>query len=169
MLEERITMKYSIQTLNKISKAGTDRFCDAYTISDDAKDPDAILVRSASLHDTSFGDNLKAIARAGAGVNNIPLDRCSEAGICVFNTPGANANAVKELVLTGLLISSRKIPEAMAWAATLKDGETSVAKQVEKGKSQFAGPEIKGKTLGIIGRCAGGKCRSCTGHEGRWY
>lgn len=144
-------MKYSIQTLNKISKAGTDRFCDAYTISDDAKDPDAILVRSASLHDTSFGDNLKAIARAGAGVNNIPLDRCSEAGICVFNTPGANANAVKELVLTGLLISSRKIPEAMAWAATLKDGETSVAKQVEKGKSQFAGPEIKGKTLGIIG------------------
>ena len=128
-------MKYSIQTLNKISKAGTDRFCDAYTISDDAKDPDAILVRSASLHDTSFGDNLKAIARAGAGVNNIPLDRCSEAGICVFNTPGANANAVK----------------AMAWAATLKDGETSVAKQVEKGKSQFAGPEIKGKTLGIIG------------------
>ena len=84
MLEERITMKYSIQTLNKISKAGTDRFCDAYTISDDAKDPDAILVRSASLHDTSFGDNLKAIARAGAGVNNIPLDRCSEAGICVF-------------------------------------------------------------------------------------
>lgn len=144
-------MKYSIQTLNKISKAGTDRFCDAYTISDDAKDPDAILVRSASLHDTSFGDNLKAIARAGAGVNNIPLDRCSEAGICVFNTPGANANAVKELVLTGLLISSRKIPEAMAWAATLKDGETSVAKQVEKGKSRFAGPEIKGKTLGIIG------------------
>ena len=144
-------MKYSIQTLNKISKAGTDRFCDAYTISDDAKDPDAILVRSASLHDTSFGNNLKAIARAGAGVNNIPLDRCSEAGICVFNTPGANANAVKELVLTGLLISSRKIPEAMAWAATLKDGETSVAKQVEKGKSQFAGPEIKGKTLGIIG------------------
>ena len=144
-------MKYSIQTLNKISKAGTDRFCDAYTISDDAKDPDAILVRSASLHDTSFGDNLKAIARAGAGVNNIPLDRCSEAGICVFNTPGANANAVKELVLTGLLISSRKIPEAMAWVATLKDGETSVAKQVEKGKSQFAGPEIKGKTLGIIG------------------
>ena len=106
-------MKYSIQTLNKISKAGTDRFCDAYTISDDAKDPDAILVRSASLHDTSFGDNLKAIARAGAGVNNIPLDRCSEAGICVFNTPGANANAVKELVLTGLLISSRKIPEAL--------------------------------------------------------
>ena len=77
-------MKYSIQTLNKISKAGTDRFCDAYTISDDAKDPDAILVRSASLHDTSFGDNLKAIARAGAGVNNIPLDRCSEAGICVY-------------------------------------------------------------------------------------
>ena len=165
-------MKYSIQTLNKISKAGTDRFCDAYTISDDAKDPDAILVRSASLHDTSFGDNLKAIARAGAGVNNIPLDRCSEAGICVFNTPGANANAVKELVLTGLLISSRKIPEAMAWAATLKDGETSVAKQVEKGKSQFAGPEIKARHwalsvwVPLVHWC---KCRCGTGHEGRWY
>lgn len=142
---------YTIQTLNKISKAGTDRFDTKYTVTDTAENPDAILVRSASLHETAFGDNLKAIARAGAGVNNIPLERCSEAGICVFNTPGANANAVKELVLTGLLLSSRKVPESIAWASTLKDGETTVAKQVEKGKSQFAGPEIKGKTLGIIG------------------
>lgn len=142
---------YTIQTLNKISKAGTDRFDANYTVTDTAENPDAILVRSASLHETEFGDNLKAIARAGAGVNNIPLDRCSEAGICVFNTPGANANAVKELVLTGLLLSSRKVPESIAWASELKDGETPVAKQVEKGKSQFAGPEIQGKTLGIIG------------------
>ena len=142
---------YTIQTLNKISPAGTERFGQNYTVTDTAENPDAILVRSTSLHETEFGSNLLAIARAGAGVNNIPLDRCAEAGICVFNTPGANANAVKELVLTGLLISSRKIPEAMTWAAGLTDGETTVAKQVEKGKSQFAGPEIKGKTLGIIG------------------
>ena len=87
-------MKYSIQTLNKISKAGTDRFCDAYTISDDSKDPDAILVRSASLHETEFPERLQAIARAGAGVNNIPLDECAKKGIVVFNTPGANANGV---------------------------------------------------------------------------
>lgn len=143
---------YQIQTMNKIAKIGTDRF-DAvkYTVSDVAENPDGILVRSASLHETEFGSNLLAIARAGAGVNNIPLDKCSEAGICVFNTPGANANAVKELVLTGLLISSRKIPASLAWSAGLTDGEMTVAKQVEKGKSQFAGPEISGKTLGIIG------------------
>lgn len=142
---------YTIQTLNKISKAGTDRFDAKYTVTDTAKNPDAILVRSASLHEAAFGDNLKAIARAGAGVNNIPLDRCSEAGICVFNTPGANANAVKELVLTGLLLSSRKVPESIAWAATLENEGDQVGKLVEKGKSQFAGPELKGKTLGIIG------------------
>ena len=114
---------YTIQTLNKISPAGTERFGQNYTVTDTAENPDAILVRSASLHETEFGSNLLAIARAGAGVNNIPLDRCAEAGICVFNTPGANANAVKELVLTGLLISSRKIPEAMTWAAGLTDGD----------------------------------------------
>ena len=144
-------MKYSIQTLNKISKAGTDRFCDAYTISDDAKDPDAILVRSASLHDTSFGDNLKAIARAGAGVNNIPVDRCTEQGIVVFNTPGANANAVKEMVILALLMSSRKVAASMEWVKTLKGSGAEVSKLVEKGKSQFTGPEIAGKKLGVIG------------------
>ncbi|MCD7960246.1 MAG: phosphoglycerate dehydrogenase [Ruminococcus sp.] len=142
---------YQIQTYNKISSAGLTRFGNDYTIGDAVQNPDAILVRSAALHELEFPENLKAIARAGAGVNNISLDRCSEAGICVFNTPGANANAVKELVLTGLLLSSRKIPEALIWAASLQDGETTVAKQVEKGKSQFAGPEIQGKTLGIIG------------------
>lgn len=142
---------YNIQTLNKISAVGTDRFDNKYTVTDNAENPDAIMVRSAAMHDMQFGENLLAIARAGAGVNNIPVQRCAEEGICVFNTPGANANAVKELVLTGLLMSSRKIVDGIKWAGTLEDGETSVAKQVEKGKSQFVGPEIKGKTLGIIG------------------
>lgn len=142
---------YNIQTLNKISAVGTSRFDEKYTVADNAENPDAIMVRSAAMHDMEFGSNLLAIARAGAGVNNIPVQRCAEEGICVFNTPGANANAVKELVLTGLLMSSRKIVDGINWAGTLKDGETTVAKQVEKGKSQFVGPEIKGKTLGIIG------------------
>ena len=142
---------YTIQTLNKIAAAGTKRFdTAAYTVTDTAENPDAIMVRSAAMHDMTFGSNLLAIARAGAGTNNIPVDRCAEAGICVFNTPGANANAVKELVLTGLLLSSRKIPQAIAWAHSLEH-EEGIAKLVEKGKSQFAGPEIKGKTLGIIG------------------
>ena len=142
---------YNIQTLNKISAVGTSRFDEKYTVADNAENPDAIMVRSAAMHDMEFGSNLLAIARAGAGVNNIPIQRCAEEGICVFNTPGANANAVKELVLTGLLMSSRKIVDGINWAGTLVDGETTVAKQVEKGKSQFVGPEIKGKTLGIIG------------------
>ena len=142
---------YTIQTLNKIAAAGTKRFdTAAYTVTDTAENPDAIMVRSAAMHDMTFGSNLLAIARAGAGTNNIPVDRCAEAGICVFNTPGANANAVKELVLPGLLLSSRKIPQAIAWAHSLEH-EEGIAKLVEKGKSQFAGPEIKGKTLGIIG------------------
>lgn len=142
---------FTIQTLNKISAIGTDRFDAKYKIVDKAENPDAIMVRSAAMHDMEFGENLLAIARAGAGVNNIPVQRCAEEGICVFNTPGANANAVKELVLTGLFMSSRDVFGGLKWAATLEDGETSVAKQVEKGKSQFVGPEIQGKTLGIIG------------------
>ncbi len=143
---------YNIQTLNKISKYGTDNFDTAkYTVADDVANPDAIMVRSAAMHDMEFGSNLLAIARAGAGVNNIPVDRCAEQGICVFNTPGANANAVKELVIAGLLLTSRKIPDAMIWAQTLKGNGAEVGKMVEKGKSQFAGPEIMGKTLGIIG------------------
>ena len=153
---------YTIQTLNKIAAAGTKRFdTAAYTVTDTAENPDAIMVRSAAMHDMTFGSNLLAIARAGAGTNNIPVDRCAEAGICVFNTPGANANAVKELVLTGLLLSSRKIPQAIAWAHSLEH-EEGIAKLVEKGKSQFAGPEIKGKTLGVIGLGAiGSRVANC--------
>lgn len=143
---------FNIQTLNKISKYGTDNFDTAkYNIADEVQNPDAIMVRSAAMHDMEFAPNLLAIARAGAGVNNIPVDKCAEQGIVVFNTPGANANAVKELVIAGLLISSRKVPEAMTWAQTLKGNGAEVGKMVEKGKSQFAGPEIMGKTLGVIG------------------
>ncbi|MGN0621206.1 MAG: phosphoglycerate dehydrogenase [Porcipelethomonas sp.] len=143
---------YNIQTLNKISAVGTDKFNKAkYHIADSIENPDAIMVRSAKMHDMEFGPDLLAIARAGAGVNNIPVDKCAEAGICVFNTPGANANAVKELVVAGLLLSSRKIPAAMAWVKTIKDEGDQVPALVEKGKGQFVGPEIMGKTLGIIG------------------
>lgn len=143
---------FNIQTLNKISKYGTDNFDTAkYNVADEVSNPDAIMVRSAAMHDMEFAPNLLAIARAGAGVNNIPVDKCAEQGIVVFNTPGANANAVKELVIAGLLISSRKVPEAMTWAQTLKGNGAEVGKMVEKGKSQFAGPEIMGKTLGVIG------------------
>ncbi len=143
---------YNIQTLNKIASCGTDVFDKAkYTVADTQANPDAIMVRSAAMHDMEFGSNLLAIARAGAGVNNIPVEKCAEQGICVFNTPGANANAVKELVIAGLLLSSRKLADALAWVPSLKNEGDQVGKLVEKGKSQFAGPEIKGKTLGIIG------------------
>ncbi len=142
---------YNIQTLNKISAAGLSRLGDNYNIADDVREPDAILVRSAAMHDMEMPGSLLAIARAGAGVNNIPLDKCSEKGIVVFNTPGANANAVKELVLTALLISSRKVVNGIEWAKTLKGNGDAVGKMVEKGKSQFVGPELKGKTLGVIG------------------
>ena len=148
---------YNIQTLNKIAKCGTSIFDTAkYTVADDVQNPDAILVRSAKMHDMEFNSNLLAIGRAGAGTNNIPVDKCAELGICVFNTPGANANAVKELVIAGLLLSSRKVTEAIDWAKSLK-GTEDVAKQVEKGKSQFVGPELSGKTLGIIGLGAIGR------------
>ena len=143
---------FNIQTLNKISKYGTDNFDTAkYNIVDEIANPDAIMVRSASMHEMEFAPNLLAIARAGAGVNNIPVEKCAEQGIVVFNTPGANANAVKELVIAGLLLASRKVSDAMIWAQTLKGNGAEVGKMVEKGKGQFAGPEIMGKTLGIIG------------------
>lgn len=142
---------YNILTLNKISETGLCRFSDDYNCATEVTNPDAILVRSASMHDMEIDSNILAIARAGAGVNNIPIDKCSEAGIVVFNTPGANANAVKELVLTGLFLSSRKVIPAIEWAKTLKGNGDTVPKDVEKGKSAFAGPEIKGKTLGVIG------------------
>ena len=150
---------YNILTLNKIAAIGTSRFDTAkYNITDDCATPDAIMVRSAKMHDMEFAPNLLAIARAGAGVNNIPVDECTEKGIVVFNTPGANANAVKELAICGLLLASRKIPEAINWAQTLKGNGEEVGKMVEKGKSNFAGCEIMGKTLGLIGLGAiGGK------------
>ena len=142
---------YNVLTLNKIAAIGTSRLGDNYSYGEEVANPDAILVRSASMHDMEFGDNLLAIARAGAGTNNIPKDKCTEQGIVVFNTPGANANAVKELVIAGLLLSSRKIVEGIDWAKTLKGNGEAVGKMVEKGKSQFVGPELTGKTLGVIG------------------
>lgn len=142
---------YKIKTYNKISKTGLEVFDDKYTVGDEVENADGAIVRSASLHDTEFPESLKAIARAGAGTNNIPIDRCSEQGIVVFNTPGANANAVKELVIAGMLISSRRVISGIEWAKTLKGNGAEVGKMVEKGKSAFAGPEIKGKSVGVIG------------------
>lgn len=141
-------MSYTIKTLNKIAKTGLDNFGEGYSIDDTASNPDAILLRSASMHDMQFPESLLSIARAGAGVNNIPVDKCAEEGIVVFNTPGANANAVKELAITAMLISSRKIVDGINWSNALT---IDVAKEVEKGKAQFVGPEIEGKTLGVIG------------------
>lgn len=140
-----------ILTLNKIAACGTDLFDSKYTVSDACEKPDGIMVRSAAMHDMDLPDSLCAIARAGAGVNNIPIDKCSESGIVVFNTPGANANAVKELVLAGLFLASRQIAPAIDWAKGLKGKGEEVGKLVEKGKSQFVGPEILGKKLGVIG------------------
>ncbi len=141
---------YKIKTLNNISEAGLKLFPKDYQVSPDIDTPDAILVRSANMHDMELPPSLLAIARAGAGVNNIPVDKCAEMGIVVFNTPGANANAVKELVLAGLLLSSRRIIESIQWVRSLQ-GETEISKKIEKNKSQFSGPELKGKKLGVIG------------------
>lgn len=140
--------KYSIGTLNNISKVGLDRLTDQYALTEDINEANGIVVRSYKMHEMDFSDNLLAIGRAGAGVNNIPLNRCADEGIVVFNTPGANSNAVKELVIAGLIMGSRNMYEGISWANTL---EGDVSGQVEKGKKQFAGTEIEGKTLGIIG------------------
>ncbi len=142
---------YNILTLNKISSTGIKNFSTDYKIADDIKNPDAILVRSASMHEMELAPETLAIARAGAGVNNIPLEKCSEDGVVVFNTPGANANAVKELVLCGLFLASRKIIPSIEWVKATLKGDENFSKSVEKGKSAFAGPEIKGKKLGVIG------------------
>ncbi len=141
----------NICTLNKIAACGTSRLGDNYTVTDSMENAAGVMVRSAAMHDMELPESLYAIARAGAGVNNIPVDACSEKGIVVFNTPGANANAVKELVLAGLFLASRKVVPAIQWAATLKGEGDAVGKLVEKGKSAFAGPEITGKKLGVIG------------------
>ena len=143
---------YYIKTMNKISPYGMEVFDkNKYRCGDDVENPEGILVRSAQLHDLEFNPNLQAIARAGAGVNNIPIDRCSEAGIVVFNTPGANANAVKEMVVCALLMSARKIYPGMCWVQGLKGKGDEVAKLIEAGKGQFVGPELCGKKLGVIG------------------
>ncbi len=142
---------YNVLTLNKIAKVGLDRLGDNYTAANECAAPDAVIVRSAAMHDMELPESLLAIARAGAGTNNIPIDKCTQKGIAVFNTPGANANAVKELVLTGMLLASRNVLGGIAWEKTLKGNGDQVGKMVEKGKSQFVGPEIKGKTLGVVG------------------
>ena len=141
---------FKIKTLNKISKVGLNVLTDNYAVSDDCADPDAILVRSAKMHDYAFNPELLCIARAGAGVNNIPCDRCAEEGIVVFNTPGANANSVKELVICALLLASRDVIGGIEWVKDIA-GTEDVAGQVEKGKSAFVGPELLGKNLGVIG------------------
>lgn len=142
---------YNILTLNKIAECGLEKLDKAkYTISDECANPDGIILRSFNMHDMELPSSLKAVARAGAGVNNIPIDACSEKGVVVFNTPGANANAVKELAITAILLSSRKIVDGINWAKTLV-GEADAAKMVEKGKSNYVGPEIKNKKLGVVG------------------
>ena len=142
---------YNVLTLNKIAACGIEKLGANYTISDNCENPDGIILRSFSMHEMELPESLKGIARAGAGVNNIPIDKCTEKGIVVFNTPGANANAVKELVILGLLLASRKVVAGIEWAKTLSGQGAEVAKMVEKGKGSYVGPEITGKTLGVIG------------------
>ncbi len=143
---------FRVRTMNKISPEGLELFPrDKYEVASDLPNPDALLVRSADLHDIEIPETVKVIARAGAGVNNIPVSACTDRGIVVFNTPGGNANAVKELVIASLLLSSRKIIDGIQWAKTIADKADEVPELVEKGKSKFEGPEIKGKTLGVVG------------------
>ena len=142
---------YHVKTMNKISKIGLAELDDRFEISDTMEHEDAILVRSAKLHDYDFPAELLCIARAGAGVNNIPLDRAAEAGIVVFNTPGANANGVKELTIAALLLASRKISQGITWVKEQAAAGADVAAVVEKGKAAYVGPEIQGKTLGVVG------------------
>ena len=141
---------FKYNCLNPIAAVGLDLFSNNYSKTDTMQDADVVLVRSAAMHDLELPENLEAIARAGAGTNNIPLDKCAEKGIVVFNTPGANANGVKELVIAGMLLASRDIIGGVEWIQTVKDDE-NVAKLVEKGKGKFAGKEIYGKKLGVIG------------------
>ena len=159
---------FNILTLNKIAKCGLDQLNDNYKITDDANvDADGIILRSFKMHDMELPESLKAVARAGAGTNNIPIDKCSEKGIVVFNAPGANANAVKELVLTAMLAEARNLYDGMHWVHKLATkggaGEMGIAKAVEKGKGQFAGHEISGKKICVIGLGAIGVlvCNAC--------
>jgi len=144
-------MNYQIQTLNAISPAIYTQLGEHYHVSDHAEQPDAILVRSASMHDLPLAPSVLCIARAGAGTNNIPIDACTQAGVCVLNTPGANANAVCEMVLAAMLLSCRDIVGGIEWARGLKGQGDGIEKAVEKGKKAFVGPELRGKTIGVIG------------------
>ncbi len=157
---------YKINCLNPISQVGLDRFTSEYALTDNVNEADGILVRSAAMHDMELPDNLLAVARAGAGVNNIPLSKCAEKGIVVFNTPGANANGVKELAVCAMLLASRDIVGGIEWVKSIQN-EPEVAKMVEKGKGKFAGTELKGKKLGIIGLGAiGGPLANIAVHFG---
>lgn len=157
---------FHVLTLNKIAPQGLEKFDSAsYQVTDSCDTPDGIILRSFSMHDMELPNSLLAVARAGAGVNNIPIDACTDKGIVVFNTPGANANAVKELVITGLLLASRNVAGGIEWAKTLIGKGAEVPKLVEKGKSQFVGPEIKGKKLGVIGLGAIGVMVANTAHN----
>ena len=147
---------YKIGTFNKISPVGLKKLTDAYSLVEDANEANGIILRSYDMNEMEFSDELLAIGRAGAGTNNVPVARCAQQGIVVFNAPGANANAVKELCICGMILAARNIPEGLAWARTLK-GSEGVGPQIEKGKGQFAGTEIMGKTLGIIGLGAIGR------------
>ena len=142
---------YQIQTLNKISKKGLAVLDENYTCADETENPDGIILRSFKMHEMELPESLRAVARAGAGVNNIPIDKCTDKGIVVFNTPGANANAVKEIVLGALFLASRKVVQGIEWEKTLIGSGDDIPSLVEKGKSAFAGPEIEGKTLGVVG------------------
>ncbi|MCQ2555075.1 MAG: phosphoglycerate dehydrogenase [Clostridia bacterium] len=142
---------YNIKLIDKLAPAGRKQFKDYYTIQEDVENPDGILVHSTPLHDMVFGDKLKCIVRIGAGVNTIPVDRCTKDGICVFNCPGGNANAVKELTIAAIIMTMRNGLQAMQWVKNLPGDESDAGKTVEKGKTQFRGPEILGKTIGIVG------------------
>ncbi|MGN0703225.1 MAG: 3-phosphoglycerate dehydrogenase family protein [Lentihominibacter sp.] len=155
---------YKIGTFNKISPVGLGKLTDDFALVEDQNEANGIILRSYDMHEMDFSDNLLAIGRAGAGTNNIPVDKCAQQGIVVFNSPGANANAVKELCLAGMIMAARNIPAGIAWAKTLV-GSEGVGKQIEKGKGQFAGTEILGKTLGVIGLGAIGRlvANACVG------
>ena len=155
---------YKIGTFNKISPVGLGKLTDDFALVEDQNEANGIILRSYDMHEMDFSDDLLAIGRAGAGTNNIPVDRCAQQGIVVFNSPGANANAVKELCLAGMIMAARNIPAGIAWAKTLV-GSEGVGKQIEKGKGQFAGTEILGKTLGVIGLGAIGRlvANACVG------
>ena len=154
--DKEVKYMYKIGTFNKISPVGLDKLTEDYVIVEDQNEANGIILRSYDMHDMAFSEDLLAIGRAGAGTNNVPVDRCSELGIVVFNAPGANANAVKELCICGMIMAARNVPDGIAWAKTLK-GSEGVGPQIEKGKGQFAGTEILGKTLGLIGLGAIGR------------